>query len=380
VATGRTIFQGEFGEILIPDILTFLDMIGKTGVLEVQRGDDRKRIFWERGEIAYADSTAHGEVIGEYLCRNGWITPAALSEAQDAGMKEDELVKSLLRKGALEPSVLPRAVKLLVLDIVYSLFEWRDGGFRFVLSAEPYSEKVVLKTSVSNIIMEGTRRLDEWQRIRETFPSDDTYALPAREAPDTVVKLPPIEQDVLAQVDGHRTVADIVRLVEHDQFSVLNALLTLMGAGLVSPSTTPAPARPVVPHGSGNGISDDRRAHAAQILSAFNNIFAGIRERIASVKGASGIEQFAATLHKSSFQKSGIFEGVTFGPDGRIGAEAVIANLAQVPDEERLSRLKGTLDRLLAQQVLQLDTSYPADEKKAISDLIAHEKARLQAE
>ena len=63
MSAGRCIFQGEFGEVRIPDLLTFLDMLGKTGTLEVRRGQDFKRIWWERGEIVFADSAAPSEQV-----------------------------------------------------------------------------------------------------------------------------------------------------------------------------------------------------------------------------------------------------------------------------------------------------------------------------
>lgn len=378
MTTGRCIFQGEFGDILIPDILTFLDMIGKTGILDLRRGDDAKRIFWERGEIVYADSAVEGERIGDYLCRNGWIDADALADAKSLATRDDELVKALLRKGAVEPAILPRAVKLLVLDIVYSLFEWRSGKFTFSLTSDPFPEKVVLRTSVSNIIMEGTRRMDEWQRIRETFPSDDTYVVPLGFEPDAIVKLAPAEREVLDCANGRRSVAGIVRRVDHDQFTVLTALLTLLGAGLVRSSAEPLPAAPA--RRSGDDLSDAQKRAALQIIEVFNNIFAGICDRIAAVKGAAGKDQFASTIQKGSFQKADVFAGIRFGPDGRLPSDAIVANLAAVPANERLAQLKSAFDRLLAQQVLQLDKSYPADEKKAVSELIAREKARLQIE
>ena len=365
---GRTIFQGEFGEIFIPDLLTFLDMLGKTGTLEVRRPDETKRIFWDKGEIVFAESDRTDEELADYLCRNGWVSHAALAEARkQAG--NDAVVRHLITSGALEPALLPRALKSLVVDIVYSIFEWKDGVFRFLLTAEPHGEKVVLRTSVSNIIMEGSRRLDELKRIRETFTSDDLYILRADNEGVATVKLPPIEQEVLAFVDGRSTVRDIVRQVEHDQFTVLNALLTLINAGLVGLSPTPAG----VPAGD---LDDNEQRGSHAILAAFNNIFAGIRERIAREKGNEGLARFESTLLKASFQRSGILTGVTFSADGRVPVEAVLRNLETIPGEERLSRLKGTLDRLLAQQVVQLGSRSP-EEKMAITELIAREKARI---
>jgi hypothetical protein len=375
MSTQRSIFSGEFGEILIPDLLTFLDMLGRTGTLELHRGDVTKRIHWNQGEIVFADSTDPGEHIGEYLLRNGWISAEGLKAARAKAKSDADLVKHLIRDGTLRTDLLPKSERSLVLDIVYSIFEWRDGTFRFVVTPEPHSERVVLKTSVSNIIMEGSRRLDEWARIRDVFKTGESYPRRAQGGMPASLQLPPPEQDVLNQVDGRRTVTDIVQAVEHDQFTVLNALLTLSSAGLVTMHAAPAEAAEA-PAGA---VSTDQHAQMTEILQAFNNIFESLLERVRRIKGDEGATRFAQTLQQPTFQRGGAFAGAAFTPEGRLPAEPVLANVASLPEDERVSKLKGSLDRLLAKQVLMLDTSIPPGEKQAISELIAREKARLGA-
>jgi hypothetical protein len=288
---------------------------------------------------------------------------------------EHAVVGLLVRDGSLEPSVLLRATKSLVLDTVYSLFEWTTGTFGFDITSEPHPERVTLKTSVSNIIVEGCRRLDEWQRIRECFASEDVHPARATSPGGTSVKLPPAEQEILGWVDGRRSVAEIVHCVSRDAFTVLGALLTLRNAGLIEVS-----AEAVVPPAAAVGtgpLHESEALAAAEIVAAFNNIFRGMHSRISTVKGQTGIARFAATLQKDAFQRVGIFNGVQFASDGTVPPAVVLQNVAELPDDDRISRVKGSFDRLLAQQVLQMDTSYPPEDKKAISELISKEKSRL---
>ena len=49
---------------------------------------------------------------------------------------------------------------------------------------------------------------------------------------------------------------------------------------------------------------------AKEIVDAFNNIFAGIHERIVGAKGNLGRRRYAATLQKSSFQKTGFYRSL----------------------------------------------------------------------
>jgi hypothetical protein len=372
MSTQRSIFQGEFGEILIPDLLTFLDMLGKTGSLEVRRDEVTKRIHWHQGEIVFADSTDPLESFGEYLLRNGWVTREQLDTARAACKRDSDLVKNLIRGGALRPDLLPKSERSLVLDIVYSIFEWKSGTFRFILTPEPHAEKVVLKTSVSNIIMEGSRRLDEWTRIRQSFSSDEIFPHVVSGQAATTLQLPPIELDVLAQVDGQKTIADIVGSVEHDQFTVLNALLTLHSAGVIAVSDAP-----VAEEVEDGALSAEQRAAVTQLIEGYNNIFASLLERVRRIKGEEAATRFDATLGQPSFQRGGAFAGLTFTADGRLPLQAVLGNVARMPDDGRVAKLKGSLDRLLAKQVLMLDTTYPPSEKQAISELIAREKERM---
>jgi hypothetical protein len=374
---GRVIFQGELGEIQLPDLLTFTDMLGKTGTLEVTASGSTRRIHLEKGEIIYADSTATSERMPEYLCRNGWITPEALAAARTPGHGDDVVVKLLVRDGALRPSFLPKAEKALVLDIVYGAFEWKQGTFRFMLTDHPHAEKIALKSSVSNVIVEGCRRLDEWQRIRERLPSDDAYPVPARGGAAASVNLPPLEQEILGQVDGARSIATIVQRVPHDLFTVLAALLQLLNAGLIGVQAQPARPVAAAAAGGNGGMAADDEQVAQDVVAAFNNIFAGLHSRIATVKGEQGRQRFLATLQKESFQRGGVFSGVQFAGDGTLPVAVVLKNVAQLPEAERLAKLKGSFDRLLAQQVVQMDTSYTNEDRKAIQDLIDREKRKI---
>lgn len=382
MTSDRCIFQGELGEIHLPDLLTFLDMIQRTGTLEVKRAAEEKRLFWDRGEIVHAESTLPAEQLGEYLRVNGWVTLEALARARgklgpEAG--DGELVKTLVDADDLDASFLPNAVRKLILDIVYSVFEWNEGDFRFVSTSEPHPEKTSLRTSVSNIIMEGSRRLDEWQRIRETFAHDGLFPHPSEDE-DAVVNLPPLEREILEACDGTRPIAEIIQSVPHDQFTVLGSLLTLANAGVVV--VAEEPRRPsgedeTIDVEPVDGLSEFERESANRTIAAFNNMFAGIHEKIRAVKGDEGTERYAATLRKQSFQRAGVFSGVDFEDGGLLPPAPILANVAQLPEEERLKRLKGTLDRLLAQLVVQLDAAYDAEDKKAVSELIAREKATI---
>ena len=67
--------------------------------------------------------------------------------------------------GAISPKDLWWGVKNQALEIIYSLFSWKEGSFVFGDTAdELVNERIVLSINTSTVIMEGIRRLDESAR------------------------------------------------------------------------------------------------------------------------------------------------------------------------------------------------------------------------
>jgi hypothetical protein len=104
---------------------------------------------------------------------------------------------------------------------------------------------------VDAVVEEGRRRLELWGALVESVP-----------APETVLRLhatPPADPAVtrdewalLALVDGHRTVADLVALAGRGEYAVVSALASLVARGLLT----------------GSGPADDQFARRQALLAA----------------------------------------------------------------------------------------------------------------
>src|SRR4029079_12223709 len=56
-------------------------------------------------------------------------------------------------------------------ETIYNLFLWDEGKFEFKDGELPDNILVHVEMGVSSVIMEGIRRVDEWRRIKDVFPS-----------------------------------------------------------------------------------------------------------------------------------------------------------------------------------------------------------------
>ena len=208
-------------------------MVGRLD-LDCSAGEASKTIEWEKGQIVFARSTLPEDRLGEHLVARGKITAAQLDEASRALAKDERLGKALIRLGLLSPNDLFEAVRGQVTEIVYSLFHWKEGRFEF-LNDPPAGEKISLNTTVMNLIMEGTRRLDEMSRVKEKIPSDRIILAPAKTPEElaALVQLSAFEKTVIGLVDGRRTVREIIERAGRGEFEAMQALYSLLSAGII---------------------------------------------------------------------------------------------------------------------------------------------------
>ena len=244
---GERILEGVLRAVSVPDVLTFVNMLKKTGTLSLRTETSVRRLYWERGELVFASSNLPEESLGSFLVRHGRITP---DQNLQSGLQVEpgkRQGKVLVQMGILTPKQLWWAVKNQVLEIVYGLFSVREGTFFFEETEEANEEKIKLSTSTTNIIMEGIRRLDEWPRIKELIPSDHLVPLlTPSEVRDPGVRFLDGELEILALVDGRRSVRNIIYHSNLDEFETLRVLMAFVLARYVQ-----------IPGGGAGGEEDE---------------------------------------------------------------------------------------------------------------------------
>ena len=353
---GDQILQGSLKAISIPDLLTFINMVKKTGTLTLENAGARCQVYWDRGEMIFATSVHPDFSLGAFLIRHGKITEAQNSESGQMVEPGKRQGKVLVQMGILTPKELWWAVKNQVLDIIYSLFQWKDGSFTFEETAESYEEKIKLSVSTTNIIMEGIRRLDEWPRIRELIPSDNLVPLPApEESRDRSIKFYEDELELFGFVDGRRSIRDIVYISKFSEFETLRILMAFI---LARYSIVPSAGIPQSP----DEVEDrERLEHAIRV---YNGFFQSIWGALSSHLDGSEIpELFARALGSSS---DTALDGLSFDGSGMLDAKALLANVADIGHDQRFPVLDSALSNLLSFLLFEASRHLTSEEKAEI--------------
>ncbi len=170
--------QGSLSELSLPDVIQLVSVSGKTGVFEVEHGDEAGRIYLRDGRIVDASV---GRLRGD--------------------------------------------------NAVYEMAIWSDGDFTFKPGEE--TDTVTIHLSNANLMIEAARRLDEWRVLSRKIPSLDLVPTFTSRDQSHQVTLSPHEWILVTRIDGERTIEDIADALHWSAFDVSKLLFGMITSGLV---------------------------------------------------------------------------------------------------------------------------------------------------
>jgi len=196
-------------------------------------------VYFRLGNIIYAYTPKQKLPLGELLKKQELLREEQLSAA--LGEKERRPNKRIgeifVEKGFVSRLAMEEAVRRQVEELIYRMLHWESGNFKFYENEFPTEEEVLIQISTENLILEGVRRLDELEWVKERLPDLGTVLsikpIPAQRIRD--LALQGEEWNVLALVDGRKDIYQIIERSNLDRLVTLKSLAALFLAGLVEP-------------------------------------------------------------------------------------------------------------------------------------------------
>ena len=243
--------KGSLKDFNLPDLFQLIHFGKKNGTLNITSGDARGYVCFRDGNVFFATQNWKRPPLGLRLVHSGLVNENQVEEALDlqrTTRKGRRFGNILVELGYLTRESLEVFIEEQIRDAVFNLLRWTDGVFDFDPNQVFPEEDIGLSMSTEDLIMEGSRRLDEWYQIEKKVPALDAVftviKVPGGDTPD--INLTSEEWLALYHVDGKNTVADIVEKSGQSAMTTCKAIYGLVTTGFISPVGAEA-GRPPVP-------------------------------------------------------------------------------------------------------------------------------------
>jgi hypothetical protein len=237
-------FGGDLGILGLANLLQVVSMSQSRGILSLTKGTQKALIQFCTDGIRLVSGAGRAIPLGRILTRSGKITPEQLDELLSAQKRTGQRLGDLiLEEGLVSEADMNQALREQVAEEIYELFAWDDARFYFAESdnevlpngAGPLA-MVMLDSNLLSLMVEAARRSDDMARFRSEIPVDQL--VPRRLEGDVPLDELGVSKhaaaELLAMIDGNRSIEQIVNESSLPKFTVLSTLYELKQRGLLA--------------------------------------------------------------------------------------------------------------------------------------------------
>lgn len=238
--------KGNLRDFSTTQLLNLINLARKTGTLTIE-GPETAQMSFREGKLVYASRGSGHNDLAYVLYEAGKLNEEQLKIIREraAGTGDKQLGHLLIQAGYVTQSDIIQSVRQHVVEVVYKIFTWAEGQFRFDANRLPAADYITIPIDLESVIMEGSRRLKEWERLQEELPDLDV-PLRFTERPDARLRninLTVEEWRVVSFINPRNTIRQIARANNLSDFQIRRIVFGLLQAGLVEFVRQPRGAR-----------------------------------------------------------------------------------------------------------------------------------------
>lgn len=228
--------KGNLRDFSTTQLLNLINLARKTGTLTIE-GPGSARMSFREGKLIYASRGSDHNDLAYVLYEAGKLNEKQLQIIREraTGTGDKQLGHLLIQAGYVTQSDIIQSVRKHVLEVAYKIFTWTEGAFRFDANKLPAADYITIPIDLESVIMEGSRRLKEWERLQEELPDLDV-PLRFTDRPDSRLRninLTVEEWRVVSFINPRNTIRQIARANNLSDFQIRRIVFGLLQAGLV---------------------------------------------------------------------------------------------------------------------------------------------------
>lgn len=225
-------FAGRADFIAIEEVLQMLGSGKYTGCLSLEKHDNRLDVYFQRGQIAFLDPhhlvrrVLPGVTPMDYREIGGDALQAAERRHREQGIP---VIVTLFESGVFRAADFRALMRQLGSEVLFDFLRAQDQcyfSYRRFDTLPAFAVQNDLRLGVTPILLEVTKRLDDWRSLLKVFPDPKQ---PVKPMPDMLARiaglsLGVVEIKLLTLIDGDSSperLASLIGLPIHDVYQLL---------------------------------------------------------------------------------------------------------------------------------------------------------------
>jgi hypothetical protein len=229
--------KGNLRDFSTTQLLNLINLAKKTGTLVIEGPGQNAQMAFRNGKLIYAQIGQEDNNLALILHKAGKLTEeqAKALKAKTTTTSDKELGLLLINAGYVNQNDILTSIRNNLLEVVYRLFTWVEGLFRFEPTLMPGDDKITVPIDLENVIMEGSRRMREWEQLAEELPNLD-MALKFAERPNANIRnmnLSVEEWRVVSFINPKNSMKSIAKQNNMSDLDIRRIVYGLLQAGMV---------------------------------------------------------------------------------------------------------------------------------------------------
>jgi hypothetical protein len=259
--------KGNLRDISVTQLLNLVNVAQKTGTLVVERSQEQVFISFREGKLSFARNGADASGLTMVLYHAKKLNAAQVRAINERaiGMSDKELGLLLINSNYISQQEILSSLQAYYLSMVNRLFTWSEGLFHFDSELLPPKDRITVRISLENIIIDGTRRMREWEQLQGEIPSLE-MALKFSQRQGVNLRnlsLSADEWKVISFINPKNTIHQIAKATNKNDLEIRRIVYSFIQAGLVElvrPEGVPVikPVQTVQPVQSSQTIQTDQ--------------------------------------------------------------------------------------------------------------------------
>ena len=252
-------------------------------------------------------------------------------------------------------------------EILLDVFTWTTGEYELVMTDPGNEDVIALSMSTESLILDGIRRTRAWSRIFAGIGGDlDAVPMPTGSNDSLLrVELTDEEQEILAHVNGRASVEQLCHVSYLSHLETCRALWALMVLGVVrkgQPGEAAAREEGIAAH--------EQELDLESIVERFNQMMSRIYSFLRGRMGEGADAFMDEALERIAGQYELLFYGVDLKQYGRADYDQLLANVADLPPDERRRLMLAGLNELVTSIQLGVRQGLGPQEIAVVSGII----------